>query len=351
MRDEQKDASNQLQGELKDSVANGLSSRRPILTHLNADTTWLLSLPYPEGSGIPAGRQRYNILVDPWFRGPQSDVAGWFSTQWHKVASSVQSIVELNELLAARETSEDTKNPSNNGSSIGSFIDAVVISHEFTDHCHQTTLEEVSPSVPVFATTKAAELIRSWQHFNKVYDTASFGEKTDWRTTSAPPLPRWLGIARLITPGDALYYHSAIVICFQISEICESVIYTPHGVEATSFSTMLSAKPFVQNLALLHGLHDVSIWLTKQLNLGGFNAVEAARLLKSRYWIGTHDEVKKGGGVLAPFLRRKAWSLSDVWSKENLNGKKKMSSVLTEQDKPKNPAYVDLGSGESLVLA
>ena len=185
--------------------------------------------------------------------GPQSDVAGWFSTQWHNIKSSVQSTTELNELLAARESFAKKQDGAIDGSSTGSFIDAVVISHEFSDHCHQATLEELSPSIPVFATTKAAGLIRSWKHFDNVFDTALFGEKTNWRTTSTAPLPKWLGIARLITPGDALYYHSAIVICFQISDICESVIYTPHGVEAASFSAMHSAEPFVQNLAFLHG--------------------------------------------------------------------------------------------------
>lgn len=32
------------------------------------------------------------------------------------------------------------------------LIDAVAVSHEFTDHCHRETLEEVHGDVPVFAT-------------------------------------------------------------------------------------------------------------------------------------------------------------------------------------------------------
>ena len=281
--------------------------------------------------------------------GPQSDVAGWFSTQWHQIRSSVQSISELNELLAAREAPAPISDGPNNESNTTSFIDAVVISHEFTDHCHQATLEEVPRTVPVFTTTKAAGLIRSWKHFDDVFDTALFGKKTDWRTTSRSPLPSWLGIARLVTPGDALYYHSAIVICFQITDKAESVIYTPHGVEAASFSAIHLAEPFVENFAFLHGLHDVSIWLTKQLNLGAFNAVEAARLLKCRYWIGTHDEVKKGGGLIAPFLRRKAWTLADIFSRES--SKKGGSQVAeNEHEKASDPACRDLRSGESLVL-
>lgn len=60
------DASHQLQEELEDSVATGFFNQRPTLTHLNADTTWLLSLPYPEAGDHPANRQRFNILIDPW---------------------------------------------------------------------------------------------------------------------------------------------------------------------------------------------------------------------------------------------------------------------------------------------
>lgn len=66
MVEDEVDASHQLQGELDESIARGFANRRPILTHLNADTTWLLSLPYPEGSEQPAKRQRFNVLIDPW---------------------------------------------------------------------------------------------------------------------------------------------------------------------------------------------------------------------------------------------------------------------------------------------
>jgi hypothetical protein len=211
-------------------------------------------------------------------------------------------------------------------------------------------LEEVPRTVLVFATTEATGLIRSWKHFDEVFETAVFGERTDWRTTSQPPLPGWLGIAPLVTPGDALYFHSAIVICLQITDKAESVIYTPHGVEAASFSSMHSAEPFVENLAFLHDLHDVSIWMTKQLNLGTFNALEAARLLKSRYWIGTNNEVKKGGGLIAPFLRRKAWTLADIFSKESSIKKGWKKVAENDQEKAPDPAYIDLRSGESLVL-
>lgn len=230
-----------------------------------------------------------------------------------------------------------------------SCIDAVVCSHEFSDHTHKSTLLEVDHRVPIFATKKAAVLIRSWHHFDRVLDVATFTKDTDWRTTSQDALPSWLGISRLVTKSDALYYHSAIVICFENApETPEAVIYTPHGVRADGFDAITSSKPPIKTLAFLHGLHDVSITLSKQLNLGAYNALEAQEILKSKYWVGTHDEVKIGGGLLAPFLRRKAYTILDVLGK--LGVKDEEHSDMNLKTHSKGVSYVDLDSGESLLL-
>lgn len=42
----------------------------------------------------------------------------------------------------------------------------------------------------------------------------------------------------------------------------------------------------------------------------------AQRILKSRYWVATHDEIKKGGGIVAWFLQRKIISLEDALNEE-----------------------------------
>lgn len=69
MQDPELDATSQLQHELEQTVADALSSGRPLLTHLNSDTTWLLSLAYPANVASETGRSRYNILIDPWLQG------------------------------------------------------------------------------------------------------------------------------------------------------------------------------------------------------------------------------------------------------------------------------------------
>ena len=336
-------SSERLKSDLKTSIRNGHESRRPVLTHLNADSSWLLSLPYPEDCPPPPGRLRYNIIIDPWLRGIQIDVAGWFSTQTHMIQSSVQTIAELDAVLAEIEDGL----LDNTAEKPVTRIDLVAISHEFTDHCHEATLREVDPSVPVFSTVKAVELIELWKHFNSVTNMVSISEAFDWTSASLSPLPDWLGLARLITPGNALYFHSAIVFCIRKvdSDSAEAIIYTPHGVEAETFSTVASANPKIETLAFIHGLHDVSIALTKQLNLGALNAIRAQKLLNARYWVGTHDEVKKGTGLIGPLLYRKQHTIEDALkqtAKDASNGGSSMTA--------KDVSWLELGNGESLLL-
>lgn len=347
----------QLKSELRSSVARAIAARRPILTHVNADTTWLLQLPRASDEKFGNGRGHFNILIDPWLTGPQSDVAAWFSTQWHIIPSSVQSIAELEERL--RDVEELTREimPSKKKSAkklpTGSYIDAVAVCHEFTDHCHEATLREIDPCVPVFANDLAAQLIRGWNHFDNVYETPIFGPGTlDWRDTSTAPLPEWIGISRIQSPNNALYYHSAILITVKPvsppsslpskADAAEAIIYSPHGVAAADLENLTKADPPIRTLALLHGLHDVSL-PRFQLNLGAHNGVQAHRATKPKYWLASHDEQKKGGGMIGMFLNRKMIPLKDAVDKATAEDEKNKEWL-------DDINFMDMQSGESLLL-
>ncbi|KAI0970708.1 hypothetical protein F4678DRAFT_116035 [Xylaria arbuscula] len=325
------------------ALAAAWRSPHPILTHLNADTTWLLHLPYPEGAPRPPGRSRFNVLLDPWLQGPQSDGGRWFSIQWHVVAPSVQTIDELNGLV--REL-ENGAAPAEGGDS---YVDVVAISHEFTDHCHEATLRELPRSTPVFAPDKAAKLVRSWKHFDAVVEMPPFvaaGTK-DWRAAlSRAPLPPWVGVGRVVTPGNALYYHSALIVAWASAEEAYSVIYSPHGIEPGALAGVKDAG--LRTLALLHGLDDIRLWMTKQLNLGAVNGVAAAREAGAKYWVATHDEVKKGGGFVSLLLRRTKWSVTDAVRRE---GEKGAAKGGEDDNEVAGYEFVELGSGDGLVLS
>ncbi|KAI4129900.1 MAG: hypothetical protein LQ347_003585 [Umbilicaria vellea] len=351
----------QLHRELYNSIQGVFDTRRPILTHLNADTTWLLQIPCPRNVVSRTGRSRFNILLDPWLRGPQSDVASWFSEQWHATESGVQTVSEVQDRLNDIDGHLIKPHKLNTKRHSPNQIDLVICSHEFTDHCHKETLLEVGRSIPVFASPKAADLIRSWNHFLVVRNIPSFSQKdSDWRNTSTEPLPHWLGVSRLVTDTDALHLHSAILITFNIdanaggrdvtgNEAAEAIIYTPHGISANGLRHLPSAQPPLNVLALLHGLHDISISITKQLNLGAYNGLRAQRMCNAKYWVGTHDEVKRAGGIIAPFLRRKVLTVEQAIEKERVeNGKIPDDSQLAAV---RGVQFAELRSGESLLLA
>ncbi|KAL9600919.1 MAG: hypothetical protein Q9219_002854 [cf. Caloplaca sp. 3 TL-2023] len=350
---------------LENVIYDAVKHRRPVLTHLNADTSWLISIPYPIDFPRPAGRSLFNILIDPWLQGPQSDFASWFSRQWHIVASSVQTIAELDSCLKALEATaadssatssrEASSNPSTGTENEPpSHIDIVIVSHEFTDHCNRATLQEIPPETPIFAAEAAARLISSWHYFHHVHIIESLSKRNaDWSTTrTSAALPPWLGITRITTRKDALYFHSAILINFVLRpattmDYAEGIIYTPHGILADDLEILTSASPSFSVLALLHGLHDIKIGV-KQLNLGAHNALRAQRICKAKYWVSTHDEVKRAGGLVARLMKRKIWTLDGVLHAEQ--EKQKRTGINGSLAATDNVSCANLESGESLLL-
>lgn len=355
---------------------------------VNADTTWLIQLPRPDRDASSPGsststptrnRKFFNILIDPWLSGPQSDVASWFSKQWHVIEPALGSIEEVEAFCRETErvsNDDDDEPTATDHVGTGTYIDGIVISHEFTDHCHKSTLLECHTSIPVVATTKAANLVRGWKHFKCVIETPGF--ERDWRTCrdtiqsairssgdagGSGGWPDWVGVGRVVTKSDKFYYHSAVMVLFNLSTPtltttptktsseqsikeagAETIIYTPHGIHPESLEQLSQASPRISTLALLHGLHDVSIDWGQQLNLGAHNGLAAQKVLNARWWIGTHDEDKKGGGVVSWFLRRKKIPLQDAMSqvaKAEHEGEGSLEKVN----------FVDAESGQSLVLA
>lgn len=373
----------QLNLEIRDAVVKAFATRRPILHHLNADTSWLLQIPRPANAVKHGSRIYYNILIDPWFVGGQSDVARWFSQQWHATESAVKSVAEVEELARQVEILAGglglSKGKRDEAMKEESFVDVVAVSHEFTDHCHKDTLLEVHKDVPVFATEQAANLISSWNHFRAVVTTPTFVDNADWHDYSLSPLPSWLSISRITASGDALYYHSALLITFAThpflpnttpkkrsslsiygddmefssntsADAAECVLYTPHGIPHTALTPIATADPPLHTLAFLHGLHDVSISAAQQLNLGAKNGVLSQRVLKAKYWIATHDEVKTGGGIISWFLRRKIWTLEDALEDARADMGDGNTDTHGYRDDFEDVHFQDMANGESRIL-
>ena len=240
-----------------------------------------------------------------------------------------------------------------------SYIDAVIISHEFTDHCNKATLLELDSDTPVFAPKRAVELMRSWRHFYSVQEIPSLSFKGfDWRRTSLNRLPTWIGISQMVSPSDSLDYHSAILLTFSASrsnsstllgveELAEGIIYTPHGIHADDLGGLPAATPSISTLALLHGLHDIKL-SKRKLNLGAHNGLQAQRKCQAKYWVSTHDEIKKASGLIAPWLYRNVITLEEA-----LEAERKARGCVGDESEladVRGVTFAELTSGESLLL-
>ena len=301
------------------------------------------------------------------FQGPQSDVARFFSTQWHSVKSCVQDMTELSQQLQDIEIRAQCQEPGRRTTRLlrttkrskAPYIDAIIISHEFSDHCNKKTLLELDTDIPIFATKRAIDRIRSWNYFEFVQEIPSFSIKNpDWRKASFHPLPNWLGISQMVSDGDALDFHSAILLAFNMNPAglsgsqgsnatAEGIIYSPHGIHAKDLRHLPAAFPPIRTLVLLHGLHDIKISMHK-LNLGAHNGLQAQRVCQAKYWVSTHDEIKKASGFITPWLHRTVLTLQEALDEEReAKGRIGDDSKLVDM---RGVTFADLSSGESLLL-
>ena len=360
-----------------DSVEKIPNSQRPILTHLNADTSWILQLPWKDA---PVGRSRFNVLIDPWFKDVQVDFVPWFSRQWHSTRSSVQSIAELNERLSKLETHDGPNSTLCNPNSFNGhnpYIDAAVISHGYTDHCNKDTLLELDSETVILADEAAANTIRSWHYFAVVQELPRLSNKTlDWMRFSTHTLPNWLAIFQIAPSLDLTNTHSAVILCFnlereesgnpQILEQSEAIVYTPHGLPPESLQILSQASPSIKPLLLIHGMHEVSVgWFGQiseslpyhlkrylqlfYLDLGALNGLRCWQTCRAKYWVPTHDEIKLGKGLIGWFLRRNVLTLQEALTKQNEKKARRVSDDLSPAEM-NCLHFHELGSGSSLVL-
>jgi hypothetical protein len=253
-----------------------------ILRHLNADTSWLIIF------------GEFKILLDPWLFGSQTDFFRYFSTQEHATPPSIQNI------------SRD----------LDIQIDAIIISHEFTDHCHEQTLRSLSAIIPVFATTNASKRIRQWHYFHHVYDIPLLNDRPEKFTLSIlskqqPELgmPNTVSVGYIPEKGlmalPAL--HGATCISFLVNNRqWHSLLYIPHGCKHTSIRDWFDQQSDVNVSVLLQGFNRVCnpIWLGGLVSYGCDEAAKLAVAVKARHWIATHDEDKIASGLVSKFLKR-----------------------------------------------
>lgn len=320
-------------------------AQRPLIHHLNADTSWLIQIPRNDGHPRPY----YNVLLDAWLQGPQIEFYSILHEQDHTVPSAFQTVAEIETFAHEIETKacalRGMKVPEK--SSTG-YIDVAACALRGTDHVNENTLRQLHPSVPVLVREDAEHLVKAYKHFETIVLLPHF--QRDWRDTRLSVIPEWLGIGCLTQKKDVQGIHKGIVVSFTSTglEQAEAIIYTPHGIFVDEMAFLTSREPALRILALIHGLLNVKVGLSwigyMDANLGAHNGLKLQRMLDAKHWVATHDESKIEKGLTSWILTQNPITLEQALEREK-------EEARGEERDFGSPNFFPVGNGESLVLA
>lgn len=196
-------------------------------------------------------------MVDPWFSPSQVDFFPWFSEQFHVTPQPEIASLER--------------------------PDFIFISHPFTDHCNKETLLRFDPAIPVIAPKSVLKKIQGWNHF-KQYLTL---EDAPFR------------IARVNTSFIPDLAHQA----FLFSSDHGRLLYAPHG-------SRIKQLPKTDVLITTTTTYKLPFWLGGTVNLGLKQALRMKKDSGAKWLITTHDERKKGTGIVEK-LSKKEYAIND----------------------------------------
>jgi hypothetical protein len=193
-----------------------------------------------------------HILVDPWFTEAQVDLHPWFSRQFHQ--SPQPAVGELQQ------------------------PDYIFISHPFTDHCNKETLLQFSKEIPLVALPSILKQIAKWGHFKTLLplDVAPFH-------------------ITVLKTKNALVHKAYLIESAQ-----NKIVYAPHG-------AMLKNIPNLKIDAVISTTlcYELPFFLGGTINLGLGKALQLQKQLKAELLFDTHNEDKKGEGLVSWFAKRK----------------------------------------------
>jgi hypothetical protein len=326
---------------------------RPILTSLNGDNSWLISIPRPIDDNQSSGKSYFHIVSDAWLQGTGIPILSkWIASleiigqpafaDGDAVEALIQEIEDAAITVLAGNRAE-TKVKDNNKSN----VDAIFVNVNVADHLSKETLSTFKVNVPVFAPTDVALIIKSWNHFDTIKEIKDLDPKdTDWRKLHpGSPLPSWLSVLRLV--GHHFLNFASAIVFTSGDDKYEALLYSPHGIRCDQASIQAfpgNATPPVSTLAMLHALKDsFAFGIRTTLGVSGGLALE--RLVKPKYWIKTHDSPTDYNGILR-------WGVNDIYRSLawGLNEEKKDGTATNQTGDSKRPNFIEIENGGCFVL-
>ncbi|KAK2040095.1 hypothetical protein LZ31DRAFT_530479 [Colletotrichum somersetense] len=314
---------------LIDTLASAQASpQRPILTLVNGDNTWLVSVPRPAGM---KGKAFCHILVDPWLEGYIDVASGWVIRLQLKEKPALGNIEAIEDWIQEMETACGTTNGEH-----GQRLDAVFVTHTNPDHLHEATLRTLSQSVRILAVEDAAATILAMDYFENITVVPDFVRGEEWPAT--PGMPESLSIFRLQSEGDKIKLCHAVIISIPTKDgKSEAILYTPHGVDPEAVEAARKVNPGASFLAMLHPLNKAGAIFTTR---GVAEGLRIERENSFRHWVNTHDDHIDYGGVLSYIMQYGRTTLEQGLEQE----------AREKGERGRKPNYVVVANGGCHIL-
>ena len=191
------------------------------------------------------------IMVDPWFTPSQIDLHPLLSEQFHLQKQPDPALLDR--------------------------PDFIFISHPFSDHCNKETLLQFDPKIPIIAKKSILNKIRKWQHFKELI-----------ALHHAPFKISLISNRSIFDPVHEAYL---------IESNNVKLLYAPHGSKVRVF-------PKVDIVITTTTTYRLPFWLGGTINLGLQNALSLKECCGARHLIGTHDEQKRGTGLVERLAKK-----------------------------------------------
>jgi len=295
------------------------SPLRPILTLLNGDNTWLISIPCPAPN--PIGKAYIHLILDAWLTGPvTTPPSGWILHLTRIPTPSYGTVDAICALIADIEASAAGTTAN---SSTRRQLDGVLCTFNAADHMVQETMVQIDRSVPVFCVPEVEPVITSWKHFDTIVRLPDFAPNADtaWPQESIKHLPDWLSIFRLPdihTPPGRIHY--GVLLAFPASAADssrETILYVPHGIEPSTVQSTWAARPKGTSMvAMLHGLSVTGIRVPGAHSLGVRSGLKVEGITRPKYWVRTHDDAQSFRGALSWFFSYRSPTLEQGIAEE-----------------------------------
>lgn len=336
----------------------GDHSDHPLLMHLNADTSWLISFPRSQEHADDEGRKYYHLLLDPWLSGTNVVGSTWIMSLTHAIAPAFTSIQEVRELILEIERGARGSNCDDDGEP-----DSVCVTHFAPDHCNEHTLPQLHPTTRIVSAVPGIARTKSFRHFdasvfNTIPDLSLESPEELWQKASLTSsynskIPSWLKVGQLPSGGSYPYLHWANIVAWSPSHktlgkpdsTAELFVYTPHGIRSDRLSaTSWAIDPNKGSiLCSMHGLSPA--WSPQQVNLGVQNGYALSKMLRPRYWVPTHDEELTYTGFIGWFQSRLQKTLEDI-----IRSSDDITTSIDEELKIAGTTMKELGNGETFCL-